>query len=670
MMSHNSGPTLIGRETERDLLRRALDGSRTGERRIVFVSGEPGIGKTTLVDALAAEAAAQGVPMARGQCFEHFGPGEPYLPMLDALEDLGRGDGRSNVIDVLLRLAPSWLTQLPGLLDESQHAKLALSLAGTTPVRMLREIAAALDRLSEPDGLLLILEDLHWADLSTVELLSYFASARRGSRVLVVGTFRPTELVLHDHALKRIKQELLARRCAEEIALEFFGPSDVGAFMEQALPGLGERLDLVDVVHRRTEGNPLFVGEVLSDLVAQNLVSGRNGRWRFDGPIEAVGTVIPLGLRELIDKHVSALPAEERRVLEAASVVGAEVTGVAVAAAADEMPAKVEDVLERLAREGRFVASSGLHTWPDASVSGSYRFRHALYQASLYSSIAPARRAECHRRIGEREAAAWGERAREHAAELAVHFERGQDLERAAAFLETAGETALGRHAYVEARDHFERGLGFLETVAASPTRDSIELGLLMGLAVSLRVLDGYAVERVLAAHDRAASLADRVGDVERGFHARYGRCEGITIAGRLDEARPLAEELLAEAERLARPSLEMQARYTLGEICVFAGSLAEGRRHLERSADLYDPEAHVGRWRPDKTRAWRAGRTSVRPSGSSACPTPPSSAARRPSRLLGRVRARSTSAMRSPSRPSFTTCVASSQRFARVSGR
>jgi len=589
----NTAQQVIGRRVELDRLGQALAASLAGDRRVVFVSGEPGIGKTTLVDALAAEAQAAGVTVAHGQCFEHFGPGEPYLPVLDALATRCHGENGARTVEVLQRNAPSWLAQLPGLLDEAQRERLERMTSGATPARMLREIVAALDILAAPDGLLLILEDLHWADLSTVELLAYLASQRRGARLLIVGTFRPADLILHDHALKRVKQALLARRHTEEITLELFDLPKVRALVAHAAPGLEKNSELIELICHRTEGNPLFVGEVVVGLRDQNLIAFEKSGWHFTGSIDTARTMIPLGLRELIDQHVSVLPPTQRRILEAASVAGAEITGTAVAAAANEDAATVETILEDLAREGRFLTACGLHSWPDASVSGSYRFLHALYQESLYEGVGPARRAECHRRVGEREAAAWGARAPEHAAQLALHFERGLDLERAASFHGMAGETALRRHAYVEARNDFARGLALLERSNRSDACAEIELGLRMGIAVPIRVLEGYATGGALETHERAVALADRIGDTRRGFLARYGLCEGSLMAGKLDKGRDLAADLLVEAEKLQEPSLEMQARYVLGEACVFTGEIEQGRDHLERSAELYDPDAH-----------------------------------------------------------------------------
>ena len=174
----------MGRQREVEALEGWFQRAATGDRQLVFVSGEVGIGKTTVLDLwLARCATAREVWMARGQCVEHVGEGEPYLPLLDALGQLGRGPAGGEILAVLRRYAPMWLMQLPGLVSETESwSALQRQVQGATPARMLRECAEALDVLTADRPLVLVLEDLHWSDSSTVECLAPWHSggSRRG----------------------------------------------------------------------------------------------------------------------------------------------------------------------------------------------------------------------------------------------------------------------------------------------------------------------------------------------------------------------------------------------------------------------------------------------------------------------------------------------------------
>ena len=209
-LSH-PGP-IVGRQRELDALQEWFQRAATGTHQLVFVSGEGGIGKTTVIDLwLARLAAGSEVRVAWGPCVEHYGEGEPYLPLLGALGQLSRQPGGQAIPAVLRRYAPLWLAQLPGLVGELEQERLQRHLQGATPARMLRELAEALDVLATERPLVLVLEDLQWSDPSTVEVLAYLAQRREPGRLLVLGTYRPVETMLREHPLRRTVQELCGR---------------------------------------------------------------------------------------------------------------------------------------------------------------------------------------------------------------------------------------------------------------------------------------------------------------------------------------------------------------------------------------------------------------------------------------------------------------------------
>ena len=191
-----------------------------GERQVVFVTGEAGIGKTALVDTFARGIASdRGIRIGRGQCLEQYGTGEAYLPVLEAIGRLCREQGQ--VIDVLRAHAPMWLLQMPSLVSASDRELLSREVFGATRERMLREMGEALEALTADLPLVLILEDLHWSDYSTLDLISYLARQRQAAQLMLIGTYRTVELIISGHPLKAVKQELMAKQQCEELPLEY-----------------------------------------------------------------------------------------------------------------------------------------------------------------------------------------------------------------------------------------------------------------------------------------------------------------------------------------------------------------------------------------------------------------------------------------------------------------
>ncbi|MGH7965267.1 MAG: AAA family ATPase, partial [Candidatus Binatia bacterium] len=477
----------VGREAPMARLHQHYAKALRGERQVAFVTGEAGIGKTALVDTFLAQREASGqvqtpqlatgnwqlatVLIGHGQCVEHYGAGEAYLPLLEAFGRLCRQPEGEHIIEVLQHNAPTWLVQLSGVLSATEQAALQVQVAGTMRERMLREMVEALEVLSAVHPLIVVLEDLHWSDVSTIEMLSLLARRREPARLLVLGTYRPMELILANHPLKAMKQELVARGQGVEVALGNLHPADVRTYLTRRFPDTTDESVLSTFVYRRTEGHPLFMvqmADYLTQQDAQGVIAS--------GTQRALEAVVPHGLHELIEVQLGRLMDAERQVLEVASVAGAEFTTASVAAGIPTLIETVEEHCEGLARHGQFIEDRGLATWPDGTVSGRYGFRHALYQEVLYRRLSARQRARVHLGIGLREEVGYGERSTEIAAELAVHFERGRDYLRAIHYHQQAGEKALQHSANTEAIAHFTKGLELLKPLPDTPQRAQQEL--------------------------------------------------------------------------------------------------------------------------------------------------------------------------------------------------
>ncbi len=449
-------PSLVGRELELAQLHTCFAKALQGERQILFVAGEPGIGKTTLVDAFLTRLANEPEHepefwIGRGQCIEHYGANEAYLPILEALGRLGRESEGQHLIELLSQQAPTWLVQMPALLTASELEMLQRKTQGATRERMLRELAEAMEALTAERPLVLWLEDLHWSDVSTLDWLALVARRREPAHLLVIGTYRPVDVLVQEHPLPAIKQELQTHGCCVELLLDFLSEEEmakylvvrfsVGATGRSPLPGLAR------VIHRRTDGNPLFMVNVVTDLVARGVLVQSNGRWELKGRVEEVAGGVPESLQKLIAQHITRLRPETQRLLEVASVAGAEFSAAAVAAGSETEIEVIEEQCEELVRREHFLRASGTAEWPDGTVAARYGFLPALYQEVLYDRLTARRRQRLHQQIGEREEQGYGERAREIAAELALHFEQGREYRKAVQYLQHAGVnagTALG----------------------------------------------------------------------------------------------------------------------------------------------------------------------------------------------------------------------------------
>jgi predicted ATPase/DNA-binding winged helix-turn-helix (wHTH) protein len=595
--------SLVGREAELGRLRDRLERARAGQRQLIFVTGEPGMGKTALVEAFLADIEETGLRVARGQCVEQYGAGEAYLPVLEALGRLGRGPAREQMVQILMRHAPTWLVQLPGLLADGDVEAVQRRALGTTRERMLREIVEALEALTIAAPLVLLLEDLHWSDSATVDLLAMLARRRDPARLLVLGTYRPADVAGAAHPLKAVKQELEVHGHCEELPLEFLGSTAVEQFLLQRFPGHRFPPELARALHRTTDGNPLFLVNTVDYLVGQGQLREVDGRWEVAGAVEDIASRTPETLWQMVERQVERLTADERAMLTVGSVAGAEFS--AAVAVADGIDTEQGELMcEALARRGQFLRAAGIAEWPDGTVAGRYAFIHTLYQQVLYARASVGDRLGLHLRTGQRLERGYAERAGEIAGELAMHFAHGRDFERAVRYRRQAGEHALRQHAYREAADHATRALDLLDAWPESPERSEQELALRFMLGAALTATHGYGALEVARTYARARELCERVGDTAQLLPVLLGLGRFHQGRGELEIARGLGARLLAIADTTRDPTVSLAAENAMGIMEFYAGEFDAALARLERGIALYDPGQHS----PNRSAAFRAG--------------------------------------------------------------
>jgi DNA-binding winged helix-turn-helix (wHTH) protein/predicted ATPase len=582
-------PRVLGREASLHALRECLTRAWHGERQLVFVTGEPGIGKTALVESFLEQTiAVRSMLATRGQCLEQYGAGEAYLPVLDALTRLCRTAGGTRIIDVLRQYAPTWLAQMPSLVPAHEREPLRQESLGATRERMLREIAEAIDALTADTPLVLVLEDLHWSDYSTLDLVSYVARRRDPARLMVIGTYRPVDVILSEHPLKGVKRELQAHGLCRELPLEYLSEPIIAQYLALRFPGHEFPAWLARVIHRRTEGNPLFMHNVVSYLQDEQVIVERDGHWRLSGSLTDVERGVPANIRQLIEKQIERLEPDEQRVLEGASVVGMECSTVAIAAGLDADLAWVEAHCEELVRRHQFLLPARLVELPDGTITPRYQFVHVLYLEVPYGRIPAMRRAEIHRRISQAGEAIYGDRVTEIAAELAMHFEQARVWPRAASYLLMAAENAMHRFAHHEAAALVRRGLEALARLPADPERIQQEIALRMILGVSLMAVKGYADPEVEAVYLAARALCDGRPASAEQFTAIWSLGLLSYFRAEIPKATAFAEQLLDLGAVLRDPALMMEAHRALGVVCVEAADFANARKHLAQASALY----------------------------------------------------------------------------------
>jgi DNA-binding winged helix-turn-helix (wHTH) protein/tetratricopeptide (TPR) repeat protein len=579
-----AGADLIGREAELGRLGALYDLAAHGRRQVVFVTGEAGIGKTTLVEAFAGEVGRERAGLvARGQCLEQRGAPEPYLPVFDALGRLCQVD--PGAVALLSRVAPTWLAQMPALVEPADRADLEQRALGGTQGRMLREAAEALEAAGSDRPLVLVLEDLHWADPSTVDLLEWLARRDTPARLLVVGTYRPADALAGGAPIGNAGADLRLRGLAHELRLGELGPQAVAAVLGRGLPGADVPEELARLVHRRTDGVPLFVVQLAQAWTDAGVLRSASGRWELVPHPPGDDPEVPDDLRRLLELQLERLDAADLAMLEAAAVGGVE---FAAATAAADGPGTVDAAEERcaaLARHGRFLRPTGTVAWPDGTVSSGFRFAHDLHRTVLYDRIPAGRRARLHAAVAGRLERAYGPAAAAHAAELATHFLEGRDHPRAVGYLQAAAAQALGRSAPREAIRHLEALLEALPRLPDGPGRDQAELAAQLSLGPALITTRGFASPEVEAAFTRAHELCvalDRPRELRLALHGLAAVAE---FRGRYHRSEALLTRILG----LGVGELAVEAHELLACSTFHQGAAARAVGYAERGLALFD---------------------------------------------------------------------------------
>ena len=575
-----SHPCFVGRERELRVLASEWERARGGEPRVVFVAGESGIGKTTLVN----EAIAQQVEkdrgrfrLARGACFQSRGGGEPFGPLIDAIGAWASQD--DEVRASTFRLAPLWAERLRSATTVSTGP---LAVLDARPGQMQRQAADLLGELGRSCLHVLVLEDAHWADPYTLDLLRRALPRLGATRFLLLVTYRERDALQSGNPVDRVAMDL--RDHGSLLDLGPLGPAEASRLVCHRLGG--DDADTARRIYERAGGNPLFL-EAFADQSTRTSPSSEAAR----DERETIADGLPRMFTRVVEAQWEALSVPARETIEAGAVAGVQFDAATVAAALGWSLDEVEAVLARRSERPTFLSPAG-KTMAGGAVCASYRFRHETFRRLVYDAITPARASRLHGAIGKALACEAGEFTSTRAGAVAEHLLLGGEYALAAEQFEKAAGECIRGAAIPEAAVALERALECVEHLPASRDRDRRELRLVIRHGLTCGWLRGPADPAVAAAYERGLPLLDRVEDPEVVGPAMRGiwllRLVHFDYRGMLE----IADRMTALAGRKGGLFRRQAACLRGGTLC-FLGRQTESLDCLEAA------RASRSSWRP-----------------------------------------------------------------------
>jgi len=582
----------VGRVRERAELAQALDDVTAGQSLLLCVAGEAGLGKTTLVAEFLQGITAANPPGAdagRGRCSERLEGTGAYLPFLEALENLLQGAGGAGIARAMKLLAPTWYQQVGTFSEESITSP---PQKATSSEKLKRELVVFLEEASRLRPIVMFFDDLHWADASTVDLINYLAMRFDRLRLLIVGTYRPEDLRLSKHAFMQVKLDLEARGACRELPLGFLEPSNIQEFLELEFPGNRFPVSFGKTLHSRTEGNPLFLVNVVRYLRDRNVIVQSGGRWTLAQAVPSIERELPQSVRSMIARKIDQLGETNRKLLSVAALQGTAFDTLILSDALQMDAGQVEEYLLEIDEVHGFVRLSGERDLPDGTLTLQYNFVHVLYQHSVLATLTATRRVTLSSRIAKSLLTHYGTESATIAGELALLFEAGREFTQAAEYFLIAAQKAAVLFANGEAAVLAGRGIAMLSRLPSSESRTRQELTLRVTQGVALMSLKGYTDPEVEEAYKKAEVLCEQLGESMSLFPILWGLFTFHHVRAEMDLAMDRSAQLL----RLAgdRPTALVQAHNSRGITLLVMGKSEEALEHFRKVMTLYDPHRHA----------------------------------------------------------------------------
>lgn len=595
----------VGRETERNELRTAFNAAKGGRGSLLCIAGEPGIGKTTLVEDFLTElTTANSCTIARGRCSERLAGTEAYLPLLEALESLLAADVEqvANLLhrEKLKQLAPTWYAQVVPLAGDSEEsARLLAEVKAASQERMKRELANFLQAVAEAQPLVIFFDDLHWADVSTIDLLSFIAGKFEALRVLIVVTYRPSDMLLSKHPFLQIKPDLQARGYCRELSLEFLTEAEIADYLTLEFPRHAFPPDFAKLIHAKTEGSPLFMADLVRYLRDRSVIAAEGSTQdacvpRLVQTLPDIERELPESVRGMIERKIAQLSEDDRKLLTCASVQGYEFDSAVVAQVLQLDPDEIEERLEKLERVFAFVKLVSEVEFPNRTLALRYRFVHVLYQNALYGGLRVTRKATLSAAVAQSLLGFYDSQSHSIAGELAKLFETARGFAQAAEYFAIAAQQAAQVSANTEAIALSRRGLDALQTLPATAERDRQELRLQLALGTSLAATTSWASPEVGSAYRRAEELCQREAGNPQYFQILSGLWSHYVVRAEMKQTSTTARQLLSIAQAAQEPAmLELAHAVTIATLH-HLGEFAAAEERFEACLCYYRPDSVV----------------------------------------------------------------------------
>ena len=634
---HIEIPIVVARERELSQLDSFLGKALLGQGCAVFVTGEAGSGKTTLVQEFSRQAQSKYADLivANGNCNAYTGVGDPYLPFREVLDLLSGGIEAKLAVgamnkehalrlwntlpwtvqalvetgpdlidtfvlrDILLERArvcaphrPEWMIQLERLIESKPSV--SHSSTGIQQSDLFEQYTRVLQTLTHHNPLLLILDDLQWADLGSISLLFHLGRRLAGNRLLVLGTYRPEDVAIEQagerHSLESVVNEFQRMFGNIEVNVDQAKGQDfIDAFLDSEPNRLNKPFR--EMLFGQTHGHPLFTVELLHGLQERgDLVQDSDGFWVEGRSLDWDN--IPARVEAAIRERVNRLSDSLQRILSVASVEGEDFTAEVLAQVLGlDGREIVQSLSSELVRKHRLISAKSIERIGMQRIS-RYRFKSYLFQKYLYDSLGDAERAYLHEDVGNSLVNIYGERANQIAVQLARHFHEAKIIEKAIHYLHQAGIKAVQLSAYQEGIAHLSRGLTLLEMLPDPNVRDQLELDLQLALGIAIVGPKGFVPE-VERAHIRARELCQKMGNTTQLCRVVGEMSLYHYVRAEYKPALELAEEAFSLAQEVEDPLLVSLAHWILGFINFCLGDYTLAQNHLEKVIDFYDPEQH-----------------------------------------------------------------------------
>jgi class 3 adenylate cyclase/predicted ATPase len=574
----------VGRQSELEQLKKALERAKAGHGQIVGVMGEPGVGKSRLFYEF--KLVSQSGCLMLETFSVSYGKAYPYLPLIELLKDyfqlLPHDDERcrrEKVGGKVLMLDRSLEDTLPYFFFLLGIADPTAALQQMDPQIRRRRTFEALKRLlireSLNQPLELICEDLQWLDSETQAFLTFLSESVATARILLLVNYRP-----------EYRHEWGSKTFYTQLRLDPLGKAEAQELLTALLGDAAALHPFKQLILAKTEGNPFFMEEIVQALREQGILV-RDAGVGVGAHVPLPADIhIPTTVQAVLAARMDRLPAREKELLQTLAVIGKEFP----LSLLQQVVAQREDELHRLL--SHLQAAEFIYEQP-AFPEVEYTFKHALTQEVAYQSVLGERRKVLHERTAQAAEVLFHSRLDDHYSELAYHYTRSGNTQKAVEYLGLAGQQAVQRSANAEAISHLTTALELLNTLPETPERVQQELALQLTLGIPLQILKGHAAPEVGQTYNRVLELCRQVGETAHFFPALFGLWRFYLLRPDAQKAHEFAEQMMRLAQSSRDPSLLLEAHQALGASLLYLGELRQGRGHLEQGITLYDIQKH-----------------------------------------------------------------------------